>query len=263
MRKAQTKQEKSAPAHLLEASADGLAALNIPYFQSPNEIFDQGLTAEQISVYLYLCRCSNQGSTAFPSYQTIGERCGMSRSTALRVVKRLVSLGWLIKTTRPPSIENKHRDHWSNIYAVVLPSIELAEQPPPSVIELAKQPPPSVTVTPPSVTVTPPSVTVTPYKELPNNNYSETTTQKEKRNNKFPNKLTDRAKAFQEFFIESNKPSKELPPATAAIVSTKAARIEAKVQEHEQKTGHKPTPAQHFEIGSLIDAQIMEELRGA
>lgn len=120
--------------------------MNVPYFQIPNEIFEIGLSTQEIAVYVYLARCSNQGSKAFPSYNTIASKTGMSKSSALRTVEKLISKKLIrkIKRKKPDGVEN-----YSNIYIV---EHDLRG---------------SVTQTPPSTTQTPPSVTVTPYKEPP------------------------------------------------------------------------------------------------
>ena len=59
------------------------------YFQVDNDIFDNdtlGLSLHVKMVYIYLSRCSNQGATAFPSYKTIANRCGMSKRSAIKAV---------------------------------------------------------------------------------------------------------------------------------------------------------------------------------
>lgn len=121
--------------------------MDIPYFQAPNSIFDAGLSALEIAVYMYLCRCGNHGGQAFPSYQTIANKCGISRASAIRTVKSLYEKHLLSKKTRPKG----NKDNDTNIYYVL----------PPSVTEI----PGSVTGTPaPSITQTPPSVRETPRK---------------------------------------------------------------------------------------------------
>ena len=59
------------------------------YFQVDNNIFDNetiGLNWCAKLVYIFLSRCSNQGTTAFPSYKTIANRCGMSKRSAVKAV---------------------------------------------------------------------------------------------------------------------------------------------------------------------------------
>jgi|WetSurMetagenome_2_1015567.scaffolds.fasta_scaffold181471_1 hypothetical protein len=94
------------------------------YFIAPNKIFEIGLKPNEISIYMYLLRCGNN-STAFPSYNTIANKTGMSRDTAIRVVKKLIDIELIIKTTRTKTIITKKLNneitlHDSNIYEVVV-----------------------------------------------------------------------------------------------------------------------------------------------
>ena len=101
--------EESCSPHQAQLKATAWQHHNIP-----NEIYEIGLTASQIAVYAYLSRCSNQGSTAFPSYETIGRKSGTSRATAIRAVKALVEKGLIDKEVRKTDYdENK-----TNIYIV-------------------------------------------------------------------------------------------------------------------------------------------------
>jgi hypothetical protein len=126
--------------------------MSIPYFQVPNDIFDLDIkvrdnnlirelrTSEKL-VYIYLCRCGNQGSDAFPSYNTIADKCGISRRKAIDAIKLLYDNGLLLKANRTKD----NGDNSSNIYEVILPSATIAP--------------------PPSATIAPPSATIAPYKE--------------------------------------------------------------------------------------------------
>ena len=118
----------------------------VPYFQTPNEIFETKLTVNEKIIYIYLCRCANNGKVAFPSYQTIADKCSISKSTAIRSIKVLVNEGYVIKQYRI----KEDGENYSNLYNV---SYNIG----------------SVTETPPSITQTPPSVIETPNKELPIN----------------------------------------------------------------------------------------------
>ena len=125
--------------------------LNVPYFQVPNDIFDLDIkvkdpvtgekrelrTSEKL-VYIYLCRCGNQGNNAFPSYTRIGEKCGISRRKAIDAVKLLFDNGLLIKQVRPKD----NKDNETNIYEVIAPSAMVA-------------PGPSAMTAPPSAMVAP------------------------------------------------------------------------------------------------------------
>lgn len=89
------------------------------YFHAPNKIFEyDDLKVHDKVVYLYLCRCGHN-STAFPSYNTIADKCSVSRSSAMRAVKALLEKGLLIKHTRRNSHDERNK---SNLYEVVPPS---------------------------------------------------------------------------------------------------------------------------------------------
>ena len=135
--------------------------MEVPFFQAPNDIFEIGLTANELIIYLYLARCGNN-SKAFPSYKTIGEKTGTSRPTAMRVIKKLEEIGLLYKESRKfvkETTEKQKVFNKSNVYTV---QHDLS-----SVNRIG-----SITEIPPLVSDRHhPSVTVIPYKELYNNNY--------------------------------------------------------------------------------------------
>jgi predicted transcriptional regulator len=87
------------------------------FFIAPNLIFELGLNAYEISIYMYLLRCGNN-STAFPSYQTIGYMTGTSKNTAIRIVKKLINKGLIIKHSRPNKTDDNGIYYESNIYEV-------------------------------------------------------------------------------------------------------------------------------------------------
>ncbi|MFC1965710.1 helix-turn-helix domain-containing protein [Chloroflexota bacterium] len=135
------------------------------FFQAPNAVFDNpdlGLNRYDRMVYLYLCRCSNQGADAFPGYGGIARKCGISRATARRAVKRLEDKDFIKVTRRPIS----NGDNESNLYQVnQLPSRTRTTR----VVSHRHQP--SVTGIPPLVKQGNQSSTqVIPYKEPFNNN---------------------------------------------------------------------------------------------
>ena len=76
--------------------------MNVPFFQVPNSIFDDDhdLKVWEIAVYCYLARCGNQGNSAFPSLDTIGRKCGMSRRKAADSINKLIDKGYLKRTTK-------------------------------------------------------------------------------------------------------------------------------------------------------------------
>lgn len=88
--------------------------MEVPYFQVPNDIFELGLTTHEICVYTYLARLGNYGGKAFPSYQTIADKTGMSKRKAMYCVKELTRRGLLYKEVRRTSrLENQ-----TNVYRV-------------------------------------------------------------------------------------------------------------------------------------------------
>jgi len=93
--------------------------MQVPYFQVPNDVFDLDLKSYEKMVYIYLCRCCNNGSDAFPSYQTIADKCGISKSSAMRAVKTLEENDLLYKECR----QKKDGSCNSNTYKVTYPSV--------------------------------------------------------------------------------------------------------------------------------------------
>ena len=60
------------------------------YFPVHNRIFDLGLCAEEIAIYLYLVRCEDKKTfTCYPSHATIGESIGRSANTVAKYVGNL------------------------------------------------------------------------------------------------------------------------------------------------------------------------------
>lgn len=141
------------------------------YFFGPNEIFENEIAdVYEKLVYLYLCRCANNSASAFPSYQTIADKCSMSRRKAVNVIDSLITKKLLSKTVRAGDEKNQ-----SNLYKVLSAS---AHHAPPS----AQGAPPSAQGAPPLVhDMHHPSAQRAPYKELSIKNYSykSTTTDKE------------------------------------------------------------------------------------
>ena len=86
---------------------------DIPYFQTPNDIFETELSIYEKMVYIYICRCCNNGQTAFPSYQTIADKCSLSRRKAIDAVKVLIEHGYVIK-----QYHYKNGENYSNYYKV-------------------------------------------------------------------------------------------------------------------------------------------------
>jgi len=91
---------------------DRLEGVKDRFFKVPNAIFDQGLTASEMVVYFYLVRCSNEGSVAFPSYKKIGEKAGVGKRQAMRIVDSLIRKDMLHKEERIDANETSY----TNIY---------------------------------------------------------------------------------------------------------------------------------------------------
>jgi DNA-binding MarR family transcriptional regulator len=71
------------------------------WFWDYNDIFGSELTPNAKLVRLYLAKCAdNNTRQAWPSLSNIAENCGISRTTAKKVINELVEAGWLIKKTR-------------------------------------------------------------------------------------------------------------------------------------------------------------------
>lgn len=97
--------------------------------------------ASGLVVYVYLCRRADSTGRSFPSYNTIAEDTGISRSSAIRYAKLLIEHGYL---------RQERRTSGSLVWVITGVTVTPPESPR------------SVTVTTESVTVTPGSVTVTP-----------------------------------------------------------------------------------------------------
>lgn len=66
--------------------------------QVPNSVFeDERLSAVCIAVYMVLDSFSGCSGGIFPSYETIAKRAHISKRTAIRVIKRLVFYGYVVK----------------------------------------------------------------------------------------------------------------------------------------------------------------------
>ena len=68
------------------------------FFQTDNDIYDntpEGMNHFEQCVYIYLCRCGNQGADAFPGYNTIARKCMIGRMTAIRAIRGLESKGFI------------------------------------------------------------------------------------------------------------------------------------------------------------------------
>jgi len=85
------------------------------FFLGPNEIFDnEAVSVHEKLTYLYLCRCANNSTAAFPSYATIAAKCSISRRKAIECVERLIEEKLLLKTVRRGEAKNM-----SNLYKIL------------------------------------------------------------------------------------------------------------------------------------------------
>lgn len=117
--------------------------MEVPFFQVPNEIFEvEELDVYEKMTYIYLTRCGNN-SDAFPSYNTIANKCSMSRRKAINSVDKLKDIGLITKESRVYDENNKRNR--SNLYIIHPPSEYDA---PPSACD---SPPPSECDAPPLV----------------------------------------------------------------------------------------------------------------
>ena len=62
----------------------------VNFFMVPNNIFEWGLTNNQMIVLMYLMRCmDNETRLCYPSYDKICKSCGVTRKTAITCIKYL------------------------------------------------------------------------------------------------------------------------------------------------------------------------------
>lgn len=67
------------------------------FFSLPNEIFELGLNAGELSVYYFLRRCENHRShQCWPSIRTIGQAVRMSENTVRKYIHSLEERGLII-----------------------------------------------------------------------------------------------------------------------------------------------------------------------
>jgi uncharacterized phage protein (TIGR02220 family) len=93
---------------------EGSIAFETGFFIGPNEIFDRDDAGTHAKiVFLYLCRCANNSTVAFPSYNTIAAKCSMSRRKAIECVEWLVEHRLLEKIIRRGDEKNN-----SNLYKI-------------------------------------------------------------------------------------------------------------------------------------------------
>ena len=76
------------------------------FFSLPNEIFQLGLNAGELSVYCFLRRCENHRThQCWPSCKTIGQAVRMSENTVRKYLRRLEERGLI--TTESTEVTTK------------------------------------------------------------------------------------------------------------------------------------------------------------
>ena len=98
------------------------------YFPLPNEIFDLGLTGDEILVYSFLMRCEDRKTfKCYPSYETIAKAIGRSKNSVRKYVSGLESKGFI--TTEPTKITTKDgRVRNGSLCYTILPIKEIIER---------------------------------------------------------------------------------------------------------------------------------------
>ena len=77
------------------------------FFSLPNEVFQLGLNAGELSVYSFLRRCENHRThQCWPSIRTIGQAVRMSENTVRKYIRQLEERGLIV--TEPTKVITKH-----------------------------------------------------------------------------------------------------------------------------------------------------------
>ena len=91
------------------------------YFPLPNEVFCLGLSAGEIAVYAFLMYCEDRKTfQCHPSYTTIGDATGMSKSTVKKYVESLERKGF-IRTEPTKVITRDGRVHNGSLLYTIQP----------------------------------------------------------------------------------------------------------------------------------------------
>lgn len=76
------------------------------FFLLPNELFQIGLSAQEIAIYAYLMRCERWSDyTCYPSFKTIGKAVKLSRNTVMKYVHQLEEKNLL--TVEPTTVRTQ------------------------------------------------------------------------------------------------------------------------------------------------------------
>lgn len=80
----------------------------------------RSLNANEKLVFVYICRCANNGRKAFPSYSTIGSRCSISKESARLAVETLYKNKFILKKNRGyvSDRDNQTNKTFTNVYYV-------------------------------------------------------------------------------------------------------------------------------------------------
>lgn len=112
---------------------NSLLESEIPFFMCPNEIFDKDflikdtsskkerkLDCQEALILIYLIRCTNNGKSAFPSYNTIASKCKCSKRKAMYAIDNLVNNDFIIKKHRGYILDQEHQvnKNQSNVYKI-------------------------------------------------------------------------------------------------------------------------------------------------
>lgn len=98
------------------------------FFSLPNEIFQLGLNAGELSVYSFLRRCENHRThQCWPSYKTIGQAVRMSENTVRKYIRSLEERG-LIATEPTEVITKTGEKRNGNLLFTLRPFQEVIDQ---------------------------------------------------------------------------------------------------------------------------------------
>ena len=98
------------------------------FFSLPNEIFQLGLNAGELSVYSFLRRCENHRThQCWPSIKTIGEAVGMSENTVRKYIRQLEERSLIV--TEPTEVITKRSGrHNGNLLFTLQPIGEVIDE---------------------------------------------------------------------------------------------------------------------------------------
>ena len=98
------------------------------FFSLPNEVFQLGLNAGELSVYSFLRRCENHRThQCWPSIRTIGQAVRMSENTVRKYIRQLEDRGLIV--TEPTKVITKHSGRRNgNLLFTLRPIQEVIDQ---------------------------------------------------------------------------------------------------------------------------------------